>query len=266
MPEREVYVNAPLRLVTAEYRFPLSPLLSGDDVLSLLAKTLGSKLPIIEPAQSLQLVGPELSPQAVNSGYRLLTRDRMTAVTVTSSRLAVETTCYRHWADFREEYVKPALHALGDELGALAGLSRVGLRYINEIRIPSPPTSVEEWLAYINRDLLAPARITSHGKLKTVQVALHLQIGDQAELLMRSGILEGHVVDGSGALRLPSPPESGPFFMIDIDSFWTAPGALDEWDTANTVAISDRLHDPIDQLFENCITEGLRENVLRREL
>ncbi len=266
MPEREVYVKAPLRLVTAEYRFPLSAVLSGGDLLSLLAKTLGSTLPVIEPAQSLQFtLGPDLSPPAIASGYRLLTRDRTTAVTVTSSRLAVETTRYRHWKEFRDNYVQPALHALGDDLGAFAGLSRVGLRYINEIRIPSPPVSPDGWLAYINPDLLAPALVTSHGKLKTVQVALHLQVDDRAELLMRSGILEGHVVDDSGALRLPSPPESGPFFMIDIDSFWTGPDALDEWSTVDAVAISDRLHDPIDELFEKCITEVLRESVLRRE-
>jgi uncharacterized protein (TIGR04255 family) len=266
LPEREVYVNAPLRLVTAEYRFPLSAALSGGDLLPLLARELGSTLPIIEPAPALQLtLGPDLAPPALTNGYRLLTRDRMTAVTVSPSRLAVETTAYGHWVDFRDEYVRVALVALGDELDALAGLDRVGLRYINEIRVPLTSGTTHHWHTYVNRDLLAPAAITSRGALKTVQVALHLQVEDQSELLLRSGILEGHVVDNSGPLQLPSPPKDGPFFLIDIDSFWTRSGALDEWNTAGALAISNRLHDPIDELFETCITEALRDDVLRRK-
>lgn len=267
MPEREVYVNAPLRLVTAEYRFPLSSVLAGDDLLSLLAKTLGTALPIIEPAQLVQFsVGADLAPPAITNGYRLLARDRTTAATVTSNRLAVETTAYRHWADFRNEYVETALSALGEDIGALAGLDRVGLRFINELRIPSIADGVEGLRAYINSDLLAASRVMSRGELKTVQAALHLQLGDNAELLMRSGILEGRMVDDSGPLRLTSPPQSGRFFLIDIDSFWTNTGALDEWNTAEAIAISDRLHEPIDELFESCITDTLRDDILRRKV
>ena len=106
MPEREVYPSAPLRLVTAEYRFPLSPVLSRGDLLPLVASALGSTLPIIEPASELQLtLGPNLSPPTVTTGYRLLTRDRMTAITVSPSRLAIETTSYRHWKEFRDDFV-----------------------------------------------------------------------------------------------------------------------------------------------------------------
>src|SRR5438128_913392 len=56
MSSREVYPNAPLRLVTAEFRFPLSPTLAGGDLLSALSKVLGGVLPIIEPVpQGLQV-------------------------------------------------------------------------------------------------------------------------------------------------------------------------------------------------------------------
>ena len=78
------------------------------------------------------------------------------------------------------------------------GLDRVGLRYINEIRVPVASDGID-WSAYINNDLLMPAQVATRGALKAVQVALHLKIDARAELLMRSGILEGHVVDGSGA-------------------------------------------------------------------
>lgn len=262
-----MYPNAPLRLVTAEYRFPLSAVLAGADLLTLLAKTLGSTLPVIEPAEpmiQLNLGRMAAAPTVSGGGFRLLTRDRTTAVTVTSSRLAVETTSYGHWEDFRDTFVAIALRTLGDELGALAGLERVGLRFINEIRVPDVAT-VDQWYAYVSPDLLAPTRVVPDGDFRTVQNALHLRMGDNSELLMRSGILEGHVVDDSGPLALPSPPSDGVYFLIDIDSFWTTPGALVEWSTESALRTSDELHAPVDKLFESCITEVLRDSVLRKE-
>lgn len=269
MADREVYLNAPLRLVTAEFRFPLSPRLTGGHLLSVLGDALGNRLPIIEPVDppGLQLtIGPETGPSAVNqAGYRLLTRDRMTAVTVGPNRIAVETTTYEHWEDFRDGVVTVALRAIGDELDAIAGLDRVGLRYINEIRVPGAGADLAGWREFIAPELLATAGLAAGQSIRTMQLALHLDRGDGAELLMRAGLLEGHVVDDSGALRLPSPPKPGHFFLIDMDSFWSRPAAYDEWSTERALQVADRLHDPIDDLFESCIQEKLRDEVLRRQ-
>jgi uncharacterized protein (TIGR04255 family) len=62
----------------------------------------------------------------------------------------------------------------------------------------------------------------------------------------------------------PLSPEDGPFFL-DIDSFWTRLGVLEEFDAAVALAIADRIHEPVDGLFERAITERLREEVLRRK-
>ena len=185
MASREVYPNAPLRLVTAEFRFPLSPILAGGDLLSALSKALGGELPIIEPVpQGLQMtLGAEVQPPKMTSGgFRLLSRDRTAAVTVVPSRLAIETTVYEHWETFRES-IETALRAIGEELQAVVGLDRVGLRYINEIRIPGGSTSVERWMPYISEDLLAIARLAGGCEIKTVQSALHLVTGDNAAAL-----------------------------------------------------------------------------------
>lgn len=268
MADREVYPNAPLRLVTAEFRFPLSPRLTAGDLLSTLGDALGADLPIVEPIspQGLQLTfGPEATPSPLaQAGYRLLTRDRTTAVTVASTRVAVETTTYEHWDDFRNGVVTLAVQAIGDKLGAIAGLDRVGLRYINEVRVPGAGADVADWSHFITPELLATGALAAGQRVRTMQVALHLDRGDGAELLMRAGLLEGHVVDDTGALRLPSPPQPGHFFLIDMDSFWSRPAAYDQWSTERALEIADRLHDPIDDLFESCIQEKLREDVLRR--
>ncbi|MDP8930517.1 MAG: TIGR04255 family protein [Actinomycetota bacterium] len=266
MADREVYPNAPLRLVTAEFRFPLSPRLTSSDLLTLLADVLGERLPIIEPAGLQVTIGHEAAPPAVSGmGYRLLTRERTTAVTVGSSRIAVETTAYEHWEDFRDGVVSAALRAIGDDLGALAGLDRVGLRYINEIRVPGAGEDVTDWGDYIAPQLLAPAGLAAGQSIRTLQLALHLDRGDGAELLLRAGLLEGHVVDDTGSLQLLTPPQPGHFFLVDVDSFWTRSAAYEQWNTNAALKIANRLHDPIDELFESCITETLRAEVLRRQ-
>lgn len=264
MADREVYANAPLRLVTAEFRFPLSPRLAGNDLLKILADVLGERLPIVEPVGLQVTIGSETPAPAVSgTGYRLLTRERTTAVTVGSSRVAIETTAYGHWKDFRDGVVATALRAIGDELGALVGLDRVGLRYINEIRVPGAGAETAGWRDYIAPELLATAGLAEGQPIRTMQHALHLDRGDGAELLMRAGLLEGYVVDNTGPLQLLSPPQPGFFFLIDIDSFWTRFGIHEEWDTEASLGIADRLHDPVDQLFERCILEKLRAEVLR---
>lgn len=271
MAQREVYSNAPLRLVTAEFRFPISPRLSGGDLLSLLGERLGEALPIVEPTTfQLTIAGPAPQPAPLiggGGGFRLLTRDRTTAVTVDANRITIETTVYRRWEDFRDGPVANALTTVGDGLGAIAGLDRVGLRFINEVRVPGM-TSTEplRWRDYITPELLAPADLAPGREVKTVQMALHLGMGDGAEVLMRTGLLEGRVVDDTGPLRLPRPPQPGTFFLLDIDSFWSRGTTYEAWDSARVLAIADRLHDPIDELFERSLTEKLRDDVLRREL
>lgn len=269
MADREVYPNAPLRLVTAEFRFPLSARLTSTDLLSALGDTLGGALPIVEVIEAQGLLvafGSDLSAPPAQPGYRLLTRERTTAVTVAPTRVAVETTAYEHWESFRDEFVALALRAIGDEMAAIAGLDRVGLRYINEVRLPAAGADVSDWDGFIAPEMLGLARLAAGHPLRTLQHALHVDRGDDAELLMRSGLLQGHLVGDTGSLQLPSPPEEGYYFLIDIDSFWTRSGAYDAWRTEDALEIADRLHEPIDDLFESCIQTRLRDEVLRRQV
>ena len=83
------------------------------------------------------------------------------------------------------------------------------------------------------------------------------------ELVLRFGALEGFTV-GNQPLRLPTPLGEGPYFLIDIDSFWQGNGPLAHFDEGEAIAIADRLHEPVSELFERCITDVLRDQVLRR--
>lgn len=269
--QREVYPNAPLRLVTAEFAFPISPRLSGADLLTVLGSEFGETFPIMELANLKLAIGaPTPRPASLigeGGGYRLLTLDRTTAVTVSANRITVETTTYRHWEDFRRGPVASAVMTVGDRLGAIAGLDRVGLRFINEVRVPGMVnTNPLQWRGYIAPELLAAADLVGGREVKTVQIALHLAGEDGTEVMMRAGALEGRVVDDTGPLRLPRPPQPGAFFLVDIDSFWDRAAIYDNWDSSRALDIIDRLHTPIDELFESCLTDKLRREVLRREM
>jgi uncharacterized protein (TIGR04255 family) len=269
MPVREVYPNATLRLVTAEFRFPISPRLgAGTDPLSVLSDLFSERLPIIEPASmSLEFSSAVPQPQFVPSsegGYRFLARDRMTALTIQAGRVAVEVTAYEHWAVFRE-LIRWALEGVGVHLNAIASLDRVGLRYIDEIRVPTEPSAPPSWAPYIDEHLLAPLDVAGDLDIKTMQGALQLATGEGSELVMRYGTLTGHIVADVGPLHLPTPAGSGPMFFIDTDSYWTPPhgSRQEEFDLENTLAIADRVHAPVSDLFERAITDRLRNDVLR---
>jgi uncharacterized protein (TIGR04255 family) len=195
--------------------------------------------------------------------FRLLSRDRTDAVTVTQGRLSVETTHYTRWEEFRDGLIAQALRAVGEELGAITGLDRVGLRYIDEIRVPGEAGPADRWTRYIDQDVLAPLRLARGHEFKAFQAALQLDTAENCELQMRYGTLDGHIVADSGPLRLPTAPTTGQCFFIDIDSYWTRPGDLEEFDLVKALSIANQLHDPIGELFERAITEDLRNDVFR---
>ena len=82
-------------------------------------------------------------------------------------------------------------------------------------------------------------------------------------MALRYGPNEGYAVEPGGELKRPT-PVPGPFFLLDIDSFWMPGEGDSEFDVDGLMAISDDLHTPVRELFENLITEELREEVLRR--
>lgn len=264
MSDREVYPNAPLRLVTAEFRFPLSPTLSGPTALATVAEDIGSRLPIVEPtAQTVQAFGgPPTPPSFHSEGYRFLSRDRMASVIVTPNRVAIETTAYEHWEGFRDSLIAPTLTSVGDRLRAIAGIERVGLRYIDEIRVPEEIGQLAEWRAWVATELVAPSTVSKFPS-KSMKGRIHFQTGNSREILLNFGAMQGHAVNDTGSLNLPSPAGEGPFFLLDIDSFWTGQRELAPFDSNEAIQLADSLHAPVRALFESCITEKLRNEVLR---
>jgi len=286
-PAREVYPNAPLVLVATEVRHPAAEPLNGQQQAAL-KRALAKEFPLSNPAtitKVTQVVGGP--PQVTQStAPRFTSRDRTTSITYHAGALVLETTRYAHFERLTELLMLAVAARL--EVGELDGLERVGLRYIDEIRVPNlgdideirVPNlgDIDEggtgWDAWLDRSLLGPAPIGGSLGLHAGQwqgLVVFNQVptlGTDADtkgsdsLVLRYGPGEGYALDPGGELKRPTPPP-GPFFLLDIDSFWTSGSVVPPLDPQELASTAARLHDPVRGLFESLITERLREAVLR---
>jgi uncharacterized protein (TIGR04255 family) len=260
---REVYANAPVVLVAVEARHPVvQPITGGEQ--SELKRLIATSFPLPQPMQTRMITAPlpggtptltdELIP-------RFATRDQTTAVTFNAESVVVETTSHRSF-EHLAEFVRVCVEAR-QEVAPVAGLLRLGLRYIDEIRVPElhGPSRWGEWVA---PSLVAPAGIGAGLGLEPEQWqgVVGFDRGSGRQLMLRYGPREGFAVMPGGPLQRATPPP-GMFFLLDIDSYWTPAGEVPEFTAAEIVRLCADLHEPVSDLFESLITERLREEVLR---
>jgi uncharacterized protein (TIGR04255 family) len=262
-PDREMYPNAPLQLVAWELRTPAIPeFLTPSGVVQSMSGRLRDLAPIVAQPETFLVVEP--TPQAQPRGearQRLLDRKQTLSITVGPTATIIETTAYTRFEEFAE-VIERVVRAI-ESIGTAAGFERIGMRYIDEIRVPG----IEDpggWSGYINETLLARLPLES-AAIASAQNLVEYVMGSNYHVTLRSGALVGRTVDSSGPLRLIR-VEDGPYFLLDIDSYWTKPRdePFPEFSTEEVLAISNQLRQPVRSLFEGSITEKLRDEVLRR--
>ncbi len=265
--DREVYPNAPVVLVALEVRHPATESLSQADRRTI-KRQLAADLPVMRSGTLTQItsavtpVGGAAAPPEVRVEEfpRYFSRDNTTAVSFRAESIVVETTRYVRWEHLRK-LVSNVLEAR-QSLGDLDGVERVGLRYIDEIRVPGGAN----WRAWVDGTLLGPTSVAHELGLVPGQwqgVSL-FSPGEERTVVLRYGPQEGYAVDPGGDLKRSKPvPIPGPFFLMDIDSFWTPNGRTPEFETKGLLERCDELHTPVRGLFERLITERLRTEVLR---
>ena len=264
-PDREVYPNAPLRFVAFEVRFPASPTLATQELRRGLFEALRGTFPISQSAPGpveVQIV-PGAQPLVQSSGDQLqmVDRTRRRAVTVGTRALLVQTTDYTRYESFAE-WIGLAVRAL-EATGEAAAIERIGLRYTDEIRLPGVERPAD-WAPYVAPTMLGPIGPLGAAARKHYTGPSGVRSGRPAaarDEVPRAG--SGWMVAPDGVLRTKS-SESGPYFLIDLDSFWTAPeDELPEFMADDVLRICDELHSPVRVAFEAAITEKLRNDVLR---
>lgn len=262
-PDREIYPNAPLKLVAFELRFPQAPELARPP--AQFERAIKHELPILGPVPQevrieLQPAGP-IATQHVGGGLRRLDRRRRRSIVLTPVNLILETSSYTRFEEFRE-FVDAALRALATSADIPAS-TRIGVRYIDEIDSALLAQPVH-WDRYIAPALLGA--MTHFGTTPVeLQTAAIFRPSAEDSVVLRYGIANQPVVDPAGPLAITDSP-AGEYFLIDIDSSWSAPGDdLPEFNADGVLEHLDRLHAPVREAFEAAITDELREELLREE-
>jgi uncharacterized protein (TIGR04255 family) len=257
MADREIYPSTPLALVAAEIRHPVASPLS-DSARSQLKTRLASIFPLAKPVQRMTVTPTQT---AVSTDARFMSRDRTSSVTFRDDVIVVETTKYERRRVLREKLREAVLAR--QEVAPVDGVERLGIRYVNEVRVPGLESS-REWADWIAPALTGPLALATDGGLETQAWQGVSVLGDaQSGVVVRHGVFDGYAVNPVGDLQRAAPPP-GPFFLVEPDCYWAPSGETPplEWDLVDPRFDQASLaaHD----LFEQLITDKLRE-VLRHE-
>ncbi len=260
--DREIYVRPPLEVVAFELRIPHALSLAERAAQRAVWEKLRDRLPLTQPQAAFQVAvggGPIVQPQPP---LRMLDRSRMISVVVGPEAVVLENTSYRSFEDFCA-FLRDVLDAL--PAADIAGFMRVGLRYINEIRVPGLATPAD-WEGLLAAPLLAPASFATDGlTLSRLNGELDVAAGDGYSVVMRYGMFANRVVNIEGPLRTRT-SDIAPAFVIDLDSYWeTSPAEeLPPFSIEAVLEATNRLRGPIHELFEEAITDRLRD-IFREE-
>jgi uncharacterized protein (TIGR04255 family) len=147
------------------------------------------------------------------------------------------------------------------EVSDPSGYERIGLRYLDEIRVPDTNGTID-WSEWVHPSLLS-ARPETPIDLPLSEWQGMSTFGpvDGRSLVLRFGPRTGYAVEPNGELKR-GPTPTGRFFLLDFDSFWESPSVIPEFEPGNMITRCDDLHAPIRTLFEGLITDRLRKEVL----
>lgn len=263
-PNREVFPNAPLALVAAEIRFTDAARLRQQRTKDEVTIALEDRFPFAEPLQRGELtLNLNLSPGGAQPqiqerlGVVLKNASSTETLTIMSESLTYETTAYTHFEGLLE-----AVTSACDALAAAQvrpAVQRVGLRYIDEVRVPEPIDDVRQWSRWIDDRLIAQLSLGPDGfPATTMQSVTTYDLGGGKGLNFRCAALHQGPIVVPQFLKRP-PIESGPFFVLDFDGFQDFTGQdaipLSSHVVAETLTT---VHVPCGTAFQRSITDQAR--------
>jgi uncharacterized protein (TIGR04255 family) len=261
MAKLEIYPSAPLRFVALEIRFGFNPQLATADGQAAVFEQLQQDFPLAEAAENVQVtVAPGAAPQQFQD-LRMKNSERTWSVTVSPELLAVRTSAYQDFKGFAAT-VRRAIDATFS--AEPVPTTRIGIRYIDEIRAPGT-LSPMEWAPYVDDRLFGCVAFAEDKPIEWAQGMLALTMGEERHLQLRYGPSQEPVVDPEGPLFLE--PIQGPIFVLDVDSYWqfSDPNSARFLDGEEIGGICRELDSSAYEIFERAITDKLRDDVLRKE-
>jgi uncharacterized protein (TIGR04255 family) len=250
------YENAPLRYVLFALELRAAAVLGEAAALDEIHAALKDTLPVREdgPGQPMLRSAP---------GARFVDGPQHRAVVVGPAIVTVDTTSYSTFDEF-SEFLDRVLDAITNVAPGRA-CQRLGLRYIDEIRIPAARSrNVEQWRDWVNPELIPPIALRMPQVDRDISGVIDDDRGNGFGVRFAWHTGTGHVVQPEGPLIVPDPSEPGPYFAIDTDSYWNF------IPRADILALGDpmlkqhvhSLHEPVHEFFEMSLTDRLRSEIL----
>jgi uncharacterized protein (TIGR04255 family) len=257
--------NAPVALVTMEIRHPATDSLA-DSSSADLRRALADLLPIERQAQDVAWsMGAGGSPApAAERFVRYVNRDNTLAASMKTQAVVLETTAYTNFETLLEVVMR--VIEARSQVSEIVGVERLGLRYVLEVRVPVGVDGRIEWGNWIAEPLLGPQRIAPAGLTLTEWqgAAVYREAQPGKSMIVRYGPGVGQALDASYHLRRTLPAQQGPFFLLDIDSFWTPIGSIPEFDRNAVATTFQDLYDPARTVFQEMLTSRLKDDLLSR--
>lgn len=261
MTANELYAHAPIAMVVAEIKHPIAADLTPVE-LQLIKASLGDTVPIARTEDVIQISFPAPGAPTPSKLYRFVSRDLHQSVSFKNDAIVIESTDYPGWNTFRS-LIERALNVRHDT-SSVDGLERIGLRYLDEIRVPAADAEID-WSQWVSTELLGPHSMAANLGLPVTnrQGIAVLEGSDADTFVIRYGTGEGQAYVSSASLRRIE-ENTGPFFLIDGDGSWTPIGqGIPEFSVSEIIETLERIHAPMHAIFESLITERLRNEVLR---
>jgi uncharacterized protein (TIGR04255 family) len=258
------YANAPLKLVVFAAELRPVALLGETATLDEVHARIRDELPIREDVTNALVPGPDGGLVPAN-GARFVDRGQHRAVIVTPSRIAADTTQYSTFSEFAR--------FLGRVLDAVAALApgracrRLGLRYVDEIRVPgAEPGNLEQWREWVDDSLFAKVALRERPRNSSREIAGVVDDTDDNGFGVRFAwhTGNGHAVQPVGPLIVPDPSPPGPYLALDTDSYWVAQPGTEVVGLGDPTLLDRvrKLHEPVQDYFEMSLTGRLRQEVL----
>ena len=260
-PSREVYAASPLALVAAEVRFSDSARLRQRETLDAISLAMESEFPIPEtvPRSDIAMNGDQPKGSPPTGVFVLANRQRTESLSFRAESLTFETTAYQEFVRL-ESIVQWACDVLVD-LEVRPELRRVGLRYIDEIRVPELIQDAKRWGDWLDPRLVDQLEVESTGyPVVTAQGLTVYDLGDSKRLAFRFAALNQSPVVEPEILQPRHQVGTGPFFVLDFDGFQEFGGNSGmPLDSSTVIGTLRSVHAPTGALFQSVLTDRARE-------
>jgi hypothetical protein len=220
------FKKSPLRLVIGQIRFTIMPRFEQKGFIADFQEAIRDDYPKAsrETVVTYQLAPTGIDSGASNTAWRFSSKDSYWSVIVNESALTLETRSYHSMLDFIDRFRR--ILEVGQETLEITDRSRLGLRYINEIRHPAAET-LKDWQGLLKPQLVGlDAEGLLSGQINHTLQEIQVDRSDGV-FAIRHGLLSGTAVP-----PLPKEePIGGKFYLIDLDYYNTDECDLDISDT-----------------------------------